>query len=57
MRRIILTVLLLASFVFSAKAETEIAPLDTSRVYNLDEIVFVPRNKESKGLRFQPVSY
>ena len=56
MRKIILTASLLAGFVFSAKAETEVAPLDSSRVFNLDEVVFVPLNKESKGLRFQPVS-
>ena len=56
MRKIILTASLLAGFVFSATAETEVAPLDSSRVYNLDEVVFVPLNKESKGLRFQPVS-
>lgn len=56
MRKIILTASLLVGFVFSAKAETEVAPLDSSRVYNLDEVVFVPLNKESKGLRFQPVS-
>ena len=56
MRKIILTASLLAGFVFSAKAETEVAPVDSSRVYNLDEVVFVPLNKESKGLRFQPVS-
>ena len=56
MRKIILTASLLASFVLSAMAETESAPVDSSRVYNLDEVVFVPLNKESKGLRFQPVS-
>lgn len=56
MRKIILTASLLAGFVFSATAETEVAPVDSSRVYNLDEVVFVPLNKESKGLRFQPVS-
>ena len=56
MRKIILTASLLASFVLSAMAETESAPVDSSRVYNLDEVVFVPRIKESKGLRFQPVS-
>lgn len=56
MRKIILTASLLAGFVFSTKAETEVAPLDSSRVFNLDEVVFVPLNKESKGLRFQPVS-
>lgn len=56
MRKIILTASLLAGFVFSATAETEVAPLDSSRVFNLDEVVFVPRNKESRGLRFQPVS-
>lgn len=56
MRKIILTASLLAGFVFSATAETEVAPLDSSRVFNLDEVVFVPLNKESKGLRFQPVS-
>ncbi len=56
MRKIILTALLLASFVLSAMAETESAPVDSSRVYNLDEVVFVPRIKESKSLRFQPVS-
>ena len=56
MRKIILTASLLAGFVFSAMAETESSPVDSSRVYNLDEVVFVPLNKESKGLRFQPVS-
>ena len=56
MRKIILTALLLASFVLSAMAETESAPVDSSRVYNLDEVVFVPRIKESKSLRLQPVS-
>ena len=56
MRKIILTASLLAGFVFSATAETEVAPVDSSRVFNLDEVVFVPLNKESKGLRFQPVS-
>ena len=56
MRKIILTASLLAGFVFSATAETGVAPVDSSRVYNLDEVVFVPLNKESKGLRFQPVS-
>lgn len=56
MRKIILTASLLASFAFSATAETETAPVDSSRVYNLDEVVFVPRNKDSKGLRQQPVS-
>ena len=56
MRKIILTASLLASFVLSAMAETESAPVDSSRVYNLDEVVFVPRIKESKSLRFQPVS-
>ena len=56
MRKIILTASLLASFVLSAMAETESAPVDSSRVYNLDEVVFVPRIKESKSLRLQPVS-
>ncbi len=56
MRKIILTASLLASFVLSAMAETENAPVDSSRVYNLDEVVFVPRIKEYKGLRLQPVS-
>ena len=56
MRKIILTASLLASFAFSATAETETAPVDSSRVYNLDEVVFVPRNKDSRGLRLQPVS-
>ena len=56
MREIILTASLLASFALSATAETEVAPLDSSRVYNLDEVVFVPRTKDSKALRLQPVS-
>ena len=56
MKRIILIASLLACIVFSAKAETEEATVDTSRVYNLDEIVVAPRNKEFRSLRLQPVS-
>ena len=56
MKKIILIASLLASIVFTAKAETEETLVDTSRVYNLDEVVVAPRNKESRSLRLQPVS-
>ena len=55
MRRIILTTLLFSIAVFVAKAENE-SLADTSRVYNLDEVVVAPRNKEFLSLRLQPVS-
>ena len=56
MRKTILIASLLAGITFSVKAETREAVVDTSRVYNLDEIVVAPRNKEFKSLRLQPVS-
>lgn len=55
MRRYSMTVLL-AVIALTTKAETEEALVDTSRVYNLDEIVVAPRNKEFRSLRQQPVS-
>ena len=55
MRRIILTTLLSSIAVFVAKAENE-SLVDTSRVYNLDEVVVAPRNKEFLSLRLQPIS-
>lgn len=56
MKRIIIAASLLAGVVSSVKAETEEAPIDSSRVYNLDEVVIAPRIKEFKSLRLQPVS-
>lgn len=56
MRRNTFTALLLAVVALSVKAETEEAPVDTSRVYNLDELVVIPHNKEFKSLRLQPLS-
>ena len=56
MRRSTFTALLLAVVALSVKAETEEAPVDTSRVYNLDELVVIPHNKEFKSLRLQPLS-
>lgn len=56
MKKIILTASLLVNITFLVKAETREAVVDTSRVYNLDEIVVAPRTKEFKSLRLQPVS-
>ena len=56
MKRNTITALLLACIAISAKAEREAVPVDTSRVYDLDELVVVPRNKEFKSLRMQPLS-
>ena len=55
MTRRIITTLLFAVVVFTARAEEE-AQVDTSRVYNLDEVVVAPRNKEFLSLRLQPIS-
>lgn len=51
-----MTAFLLAVTFLSANAETEEAFSDTSRVYNLDEVVVAPRNKDFRSLRMQPVS-
>ena len=56
MKKTLLTASLLAGIAFSLEAETIEAVVDTSRVYNLDEIVVAPRTKEFKSLRLQPVS-
>ena len=55
-KKTIMTAMLLAVTIFSAKAETSGALADTSRVYNLDEVIVASRNKEYKSLRLQPVS-
>lgn len=56
MKRSTLTALLLAFTVFTLQAETEELAVDTSRVYNLDELVFIPQNKEFKSMRQQALS-
>ena len=56
MRKIIMAAFLLAAIFSVAKAETEEAMADTSRVYNLDEVVVAPRIKDFRSLRMQPVS-
>lgn len=56
MKRSTLTALLLAFTVFTLQAETEELAVDTSRVYNLDELVFIPQNKSFKSMRQQALS-
>ena len=55
-KKTIMTAMLFAVTVFVAKAETAGVLADTSRVYNLDEVIVASRNKEYKSLRLQPVS-
>ena len=43
-------------FALHAVAETDAILADSSRVYDLDEVVVVSQAKESYGLRFQPLS-
>ncbi len=43
-------------FALPAVAETDAILADSSRVYDLDEVVVVSQAKESYGLRFQPLS-
>ena len=56
MRKIIMTAFLLAVSFSTVNAEAEEALADTSRVYNLDEVVVAPRIKDFRSLRMQPVS-
>lgn len=56
MKRSTLTALLLAFTVFTLQAETEELAVDTSRVYNLDELVFIPQNKSFRSMRQQALS-
>ena len=52
----ILASALVAGFALPAKAEGEGVPVDTSRVFSLDEVVVIPVEKDFTSLRLQPVS-
>ena len=55
MKKIVLSVLALAAIV-PVMAENAVELSDSSRVYDLDEVVVVSQNKEFLKLRQQPVS-
>ncbi len=55
MKKLILT-LLSAAMLLPAQAEQDLALADSSRVYDLDEVVVVTSSKESQKLRSQPLS-
>ncbi len=52
----ILASALVAGFALPAEAEGEGVPVDTSRVFSLDEVVVIPVEKDFTSLRLQPVS-
>jgi len=55
MKKILITVLV-ASAMLPAVAETKVTMADSSRVYDLDEVVVVSQSKEYMKLRQQPLS-
>ena len=56
MKKNLMMALVAVSIATSAWADSRLAPADSSRVYDLDEVVVVSQSKEYAKLRQQPLS-